>query len=160
MCIKRLSLLSLVLFSSMASAMTLEEELCLRHNSGESCYMVAEELADENYSTYDHTRAYGFYECGCDLNYGPACTKAALRNLDGKGAKIDYELATKLSNKACNLKDGFGCTNLGSIYNSIYKDYKKAATAYKKACDLKHPDGCVNLAALYWSGQGVKQSFS
>ncbi len=62
--------------------------------------------------------------------------------------KQDFSQARKYFEKACELKDGDGCFNLGMSYHSgegVEKNSKKAAQFYSKACDLNNGRGCNNL---------------
>nr|WP_318178641.1 tetratricopeptide repeat protein [Helicobacter pylori] len=59
--------------------------------------------------------------------------------------------AIQYYSKACDLKDGDGCFNLGYIYELngygvVKKDLKKAAQYYSKACELDNAGGCVILS--------------
>ncbi|GAA8404804.1 hypothetical protein HpDR45_08800 [Helicobacter pylori] len=72
----------------------------------------------------------------------------------------DYIQAKKYFEKACDLKYGGGCGNLGVLYQNgqgVEKDLTKAAYFYSKACDLKEGLGCFNLGVLYYNGDGVKR---
>ncbi len=74
--------------------------------------------------------------------------------------KQDFSKARKYFEKACDLKDGRGCDDLGRLYyygRGVEKNSKKAAHFYSKACELKEGDGCGALGALYYNGDGVKQ---
>ncbi|MCQ2919030.1 sel1 repeat family protein [Helicobacter pylori] len=72
----------------------------------------------------------------------------------------DYIQAKKYFEKACDLKYGGGCSNLGVLYQNgqvVEKDLTKAAQLYSKACGLKDGDGCFNLGRLYYYGEGVEK---
>ncbi|WQZ86441.1 sel1 repeat family protein [Helicobacter pylori] len=74
--------------------------------------------------------------------------------------KQDFSKARKYFEKACELKEGLGCFNLGALYyngKGVEKDLTKAAYFYSKACDLKEGMGCGNLGVLYYNGDGVKR---
>ncbi len=61
--------------------------------------------------------------------------------------------AAQLYSKACELKEGLGCKDLGALYYNgerVEKDLIKAAYFYSKACDLKEGMGCGNLGVLYY----------
>ncbi len=73
----------------------------------------------------------------------------------------DYIQAKKYFEKACDLKYGGGCSNLGVLYQNgqvVQKDLTKAAYLYSKACELKEGYGCGALAVLYINGQGVEKN--
>lgn len=62
--------------------------------------------------------------------------------------------------KACDLNNGGGCSNLWVLYQNgqgVEKDLIKVTYLYSKACELKEGDGCGALGALYYNGDGVKQ---
>ncbi|GAA6962827.1 hypothetical protein HpCHC88_01180 [Helicobacter pylori] len=66
--------------------------------------------------------------------------------------KQDFTQARKYFEKACDLNNGEGCSNLGVLYQNgqgVEKDLTKAAQFYSKACDLNNNKGCFNLGALY-----------
>ncbi|WP_240446566.1 tetratricopeptide repeat protein [Helicobacter pylori] len=47
--------------------------------------------------------------------------------------------------KACELKDGWGCSFLGGLYyngDGVKQDSKKVATLFKKACKLGYKKAC------------------
>lgn len=74
--------------------------------------------------------------------------------------KQDFSKAKEYFEKACDLKEGLGCFNLGALYYSgkgVEKDLIKAAYFYSKACELKEGMGCGALGALYYNGDGVKR---
>ncbi|WP_229304299.1 tetratricopeptide repeat protein [Helicobacter pylori] len=53
--------------------------------------------------------------------------------------------ATYFYSKACELKDGWGCSFLGGLYyngDGVKQDSKKAATLFKKACKLGYKKAC------------------
>ncbi|AHA88035.1 hypothetical protein U063_0679 [Helicobacter pylori BM012A] len=65
----------------------------------------------------------------------------------------DYIQAKKYFEKACDLKYGGGCGNLGVLYQKgevVEKDLTKAAYFYSKACELKEGVGCKRLWSLYY----------
>ncbi len=77
--------------------------------------------------------------------------------------KQDFSKARKYFEKACELKDGGGCFNLGRLYyygEGVEKDLIKATYFYSKACELKESFGCGALAVLYINGQGVEKNLT
>ena len=59
--------------------------------------------------------------------------------------------ALKFFQKACDLNDGNGCSNLGLSYEEgrgVRKSNTKALKYYGKACDLELALGCKNYARL------------
>ncbi|GAA9035236.1 hypothetical protein HpHA134_02120 [Helicobacter pylori] len=76
--------------------------------------------------------------------------------------KQDFSKAKGYFEKACDLNNGGGCSNLGVLYQNgqgVEKDLIKAAYLYSRACELKEGDGCGALGGLYYNGDGVKQDF-
>ncbi len=75
----------------------------------------------------------------------------------------DYIQAKKYFEKACDLKYGGGCFNLGRLYyygEGVEKDFKKAFALFEKACDLNNSGGCGTLGMLYEFGQGVEKNLT
>ncbi|MFP6206081.1 tetratricopeptide repeat protein [Helicobacter pylori] len=72
--------------------------------------------------------------------------------------KQDFSKARKYFEKACELKDGGGCFNLGELY--LEKDSKKAVALFEKSCDLNISRGCGALGVLYYNGQGVEKNLT
>ena len=69
----------------------------------------------------------------------------------GKGVKQDDFKALKFYQKACDLNDSSGCSNLGFMYEKgkgVRKSNPKALKYYGKACDLELVLGCKNYARL------------
>ncbi len=68
-------------------------------------------------------------------------TPEELFNLGVKSSEAkDYIQAKKYFEKACDLKEGLGCFNLGALYyngKGVEKDLIKATYFYSKACELK-----------------------
>ena len=63
------------------------------------------------------------------------------------------------ADKACNLKSGGACNNLGVAWSKrmigAQVDLAKGNAYYKKACDLSHGLGCFNFANMHRLGEGV-----
>ncbi len=77
--------------------------------------------------------------------------------------KQDFSKARKYFEKACELKDGGGCFNLGRLYyygEGVEKDSKKAVALFEKSCDLNISRGCGALGVLYYNGQGVEKNLT
>ncbi|WRF70081.1 sel1 repeat family protein [Helicobacter pylori] len=77
--------------------------------------------------------------------------------------KQDFSKARKYFEKACDLKYGRGCFNLGRLYyygEGVEKDFKKAFALFEKACDLNNSGGCGTLGMLYEFGQGVEKNLT
>ena len=75
----------------------------------------------------------------------------ALMYKDGKGVTQDDFKAVKYWQKACGLKVGRGCFNLGVMYangKGVRQGNTEILNFFGKACDLKLPLGCKNYARL------------
>ncbi|WP_120903887.1 tetratricopeptide repeat protein [Helicobacter pylori] len=62
--------------------------------------------------------------------------------------KQDFSKARKYFEKACDLKDGRGCGNLGVLYyngDGVKRDSKKADQYFSKACKLGNQEACEAL---------------
>ena len=58
-----------------------------------------------------------------------------ISNIESKS----YTEAFRYCEKACNLDEGSGCSNLGFLYNNgkgVRQDHLQAKTYYEKACNL------------------------
>ncbi|GAA6811660.1 hypothetical protein HpBTM54_00780 [Helicobacter pylori] len=59
--------------------------------------------------------------------------------------------ATYLYSRACELKDGWGCSFLGVLYyngDGVKQDFKKAVALFEKACKLGYKKACEMLKEL------------
>ncbi len=75
----------------------------------------------------------------------------------------DYIQAKKYFEKACDLKYGRGCNDLGELYyngEGVEKNLIKATQYFSKACGLKDGRGCFNLGRLYYFGEGVEKNLT
>jgi TPR repeat protein len=97
----------------------------------------------------------------CDAGVGAACNSEGVFYKTGKGGTpVDEGRAATLYQKACDLKNAWGCTNLGEVYTSgrgVPRDEAKAAVLLRQACDLKNPQACSDLGSLYSEGHGVQK---
>lgn len=65
--------------------------------------------------------------------------------------KQDFSKARRYFEKACDLNNGGGCSNLGVLYQNgqgVEKDLIKAAYFYTKACKLGYKKACEMLKEL------------
>ncbi len=65
--------------------------------------------------------------------------------------KQDFSKARKYFERACDLNNGGGCSNLGVLYQNgqgVEKDLIKAAYFYSKACKLGDQLACEMLKEL------------
>ncbi|MGN8506911.1 tetratricopeptide repeat protein, partial [Helicobacter pylori] len=66
----------------------------------------------------------------------------------GEGVEKNLTKAAYFYSKACDLKYGGGCGNLGVLYQKgegVEKDLIKAAHLYSKACKLGDQEACEAL---------------
>lgn len=72
-----------------------------------------------------------------------------------------FKEAASFYQKACELKDKFACSNLGTLYyygKGVKQDFFEAFKAVQKACESKDSaQGCYLLGVLYDEGKGTKQ---
>ncbi len=62
--------------------------------------------------------------------------------------KQDFSKARKYFEKACDLNNGRGCSNLGALYyngDGVKQDSKKAVALFEKACKLGYKKACEML---------------
>lgn len=65
--------------------------------------------------------------------------------------KQDFSKARKYFEKACDLNNGGGCSNLGVLYyngDGVKQDSKKAVALFEKACKLGYKKACEMLKLL------------
>jgi TPR repeat protein len=95
----------------------------------------------------------------CDAGNMVGCED--LMKLYGAGGASDNPVKWAASaEKACNLKSGGACNNLGVAWSkgkigALQADLAKGNAYYKKACDLSHGLGCFNFANMSRLGEGV-----
>ncbi|MBN2694717.1 sel1 repeat family protein, partial [bacterium] len=91
----------------------------------------------------------------CESEIPEACVV-----LGKKIFKTDINRANELYEKACDLGNGKGCSQLGCSYRNgcgVRKDINKANKLYEKACDLGDGAICSNLGDNYKNGNGVSK---
>jgi TPR repeat protein len=97
----------------------------------------------------------------CDAGVGAACNTAGVFYRTGKGGTaVDETRAASFYQRACDLKNAWGCTNLGELYTSghgVARDEARAAGLLKQGCDLKNAQACSDLGLLYSEGHGVEK---
>ncbi|GAA8083694.1 hypothetical protein HpBT091_01180 [Helicobacter pylori] len=70
---------------------------------------------------------------------------------NGQGVEKNLTKAAQFYSKACDLKDGWGCSFLGGLYyngDGVKQDFKKAVALFKKACKLGYQLACEMLKEL------------
>lgn len=64
----------------------------------------------------------------------------------------DYKMAIELFERACENKEGKGCSNLASMYDKgegVKKNKAKAMQLFQKACDSGDMGICILLGIIY-----------
>ena len=85
-------------------------------------------------------------------------------NVDLCATKIQaglYTDAVPYCEKACNLDEGSGCSNLGLLYDEgqgVKQNYQQAKTYYEKACNLNNGASCFYLGHSYFNKQNYQQA--
>lgn len=73
-------------------------------------------------------------------NFAPSCSRLGfLLTIGNEDIKQDYSQANNYLTKACSLKDGNGCSVLGTLYEKglgVDKDFTKASNYYQDGCSL------------------------
>ncbi|MCA9652087.1 MAG: SEL1-like repeat protein [Myxococcales bacterium] len=106
----------------------------------------------------DPARALELYRKACTLGSASACSSAAAMEMR-KGEGADREAARTAFERACELGDGTGCTNLAGMYlmgDGVPVDQAKAAELNDRACGLQLGIACARLADAYTKGMGVE----
>ncbi len=97
-------------------------------------------------------------EWECDAGSADRCRRLAVTYSFGQGVEKDEELAARLFEHSCALKDPSACVFGGQMYeyaHGVPKDDAKAVRLYERGCDLEWAPGCYNLAIMYERGTGV-----
>ena len=72
----------------------------------------------------------------------------------GYGVSVNLKSAIAYYKRACDLRYGVGCVNLGVIYAKV-ENYKDANSYFARACEMRNAEGCLNLGISYLYGYGV-----
>lgn len=72
----------------------------------------------------------------------------------GYGVSVNLKSAIAYYKRACDLRYGVGCVNLGVIYAKV-ENYKDANSYFRRACEMRNAEGCLNLGISYLYGYGV-----
>jgi TPR repeat protein len=92
----------------------------------------------------------------CQNNNADTCNTLGVKY--GKEGK--YVEAMKYYDKACKLKIGIACSNMGFMYmnaQGVKRNFMKAKTYTQKGCELKSAFSCINLGVIYQYGYGVEK---
>lgn len=113
----------------------------------------------------DTPQGYALLVKGCELGDSRACNNAGAGWSEGdNGATaVDHIKARAFYEKACSLKNGLGCFNLGNVFRvgeGVPPNPKTAFGHFKTSCDLGEPKGCTELAVMYYEGTVVPQDIA
>ncbi|GAA9293015.1 hypothetical protein HpHA236_01150 [Helicobacter pylori] len=70
---------------------------------------------------------------------------------NGQGVEKNLTKAAQFYSRACELKDGWGCSFLGVLYyngDGVKQDFKKAVALFEKACKLGYKKAWEMLKEL------------
>jgi TPR repeat protein len=92
----------------------------------------------------------------CDKGDAAACFEVGLDASCAEPPRLAE--ARRLWERACTLKHGLACNDLGvnfELGKGVPIDYPRALTLYERSCSLGNALGCRNLGAMYKFGRGV-----
>ncbi|MBQ3679408.1 MAG: sel1 repeat family protein [Succinivibrio sp.] len=109
-------------------------------------------------NSYQYRVADRFYEIGCELNVGDACTQFGsgieFRHFDSQDeAFSNFRKAMEYYDKACSLNSGEGCARLAKLQEGLGTHIRY----YEKSCNLNCGEGCGSLGFIYFEGKEVKK---
>jgi uncharacterized protein len=96
----------------------------------------------------------------CGAGSADRCRRLAVSYALGDGVDKDEPRATKLYEKACDMKDPSACVFAGQMHefaHGVPQDDAAAARFYSHACEMEWAPGCYNEAIMYDRGRGVAQ---
>ncbi len=80
------------------------------------------------------------------------------------GNKGDLSRAGEFYGRACEFRNGTGCSKLGLLFEEgaggYQQSFQEATHYFEKACNYGEANGCSNLASLYEDGRGGVQDNS
>jgi TPR repeat protein len=117
-------------------------------HDGEACTMLGYQAQQGNGGAADTAAALKFYDLACSYDDGGGCQYAAAQRAEGG----DFARALELSQKACNLGAGAGCTLWGNLLEkrpATAEGNQGIVAAYTRACDLQSGTGCAALGLGY-----------
>jgi uncharacterized protein len=111
----------------------------------------------------DVKKGHALREQACTLGDAPSCNDLGSDWADGKrgATSRDYGKAKRYYGKACHLKDGLGCFNLGNVYRlgeGVKVDLKLAIQHFARSCELDAAKGCTELAIIYFEGKAAPRN--
>lgn len=131
-----------------ARAMGVYKETCTRELHGAACLAAIADLSGPV--------AMEVATMACENGVRELCTKLGALT---RGAG-DHDASFTWLERACELGDPLGCTNLGYRYSlgkGVGRDERKARALYEQACDAQEMNGCNNLAYYFSGGRGGPQ---
>lgn len=115
-----------------------------------------------NQTPKDYDKALGFYIKACKANVAAGCGYAGTMAYLGQGMKPDPAKGREWREKACKLKDGGSCNDLGTSYaegkDGMAKDFTKSTNYYDQACKAGDGLGCFNYGNAQREGEGVPKN--
>lgn len=98
----------------------------------------------------------------CHKDKADSCLNAGIAFREGKETKEDQKLAMMFLQKACELRNGRGCSLAASGFHygwGVERDIFLVVEFHEKACDLDDAWGCYALGLHFQDGDGVRLNF-
>lgn len=120
-------------------------------------------IAQKNHLTLEDYQSGDFKSCAKTIRYlKDSCNNKGAKSCGvlgyiyegGYGVNVNLKSAISYYKKACDLRYGVGCVNLGVIYAKV-ENYKDANSYFARACEMRNAEGCLNLGISYLYGYGV-----
>jgi TPR repeat protein len=131
---------------------------------GRACAGLADHLLAGVGVAADRDAAMRVAARGCELDDPQAClfharfTAFSLAAAERLAARVEFERAAALANRACDGGDGVACYTFASIHHLGYLgtvDRGRSFTLFQRACDHGLPSGCAEVGATYMIGDSV-----
>lgn len=122
-------------------------EACQRGKKITVCSTLGLLYEKGKWVTKNEKKAYALFAKACRKNNVMGCSRQGFYMAQGMGGtRLDYPKARQLLHKACNLKSGAACHNLGVMYLRGYgvpKSPKTAKTYFQKGCKTGNQSSCT-----------------
>ena len=127
---------------------------------GEACGYAASLMIDGVGGARHLAAGHALREKACTLGFNHACNDLGSNWAEATGgvAAKNFAKAKRYYDKACTLRDGLGCFNLGNVFRlgeGVAVDMPKAIALFQQACDLDAAGGCTELAIIYYEGKAT-----
>ncbi|HTM22163.1 MAG TPA: tetratricopeptide repeat protein [Kofleriaceae bacterium] len=132
---------------------------CLRdHPEGCHSYAWALQKGETPEGKPDAPKALIYYNKACDdLKSAGACVDLGrFLKAGGEGVPADLEAAVTAFDKACQMGQDKGCTDLAELYfrgDGVKRDPLRAGAAYLQSCKLADDKACGYVDSLYEEGK-------